>query len=189
VQRASRWRRGFWCVGVVIALAGLLAATVAFLWPTDDLLWPTSVPGLVDRGGTSIGTVALTRRDGRWVGRVSDFPPGTATHFQPSATYGFFVVSLAGGGLLALTDRSAVYGERVYWADPLPVTPGRFAGPLAGFMDHVHGSMYRADGRRLAGPVWRDLDPHALTVVGGTVYIASRASCPVRRWPVEMWCE
>jgi hypothetical protein len=188
VRRTSRWRRAFWCGGVVAALACGLVATIAYLSPTDDLLWQALVRGTVDRGRTAIGTAVLTRRDGRWAGRVSDLPPGTATHFQPGATYGFFVVSLADGLLLALADRSAVYGARVYWYDPLPLTPGRPAEPLTGFQDHAHGSMYQADGRRLAGPVWRDLDPYALTIIEGTVYIASRATCPTPQRPVEMWC-
>jgi hypothetical protein len=185
MHRLSRWRYALWLVGTLPPLACLLFAAGAFLWPTDQLVWPASVRGAVYRGETQMGIATLVRRAGRWEGRVVDFPPGTATHFQPNTARGFFVARLRDGRLLALADRSGHRGQRVYPYDPLPwgSRPG-----IVGFMDRSYGAAYYADGRRLAGPAPRDLDPYPLAIVGERVLIADRAICAAKTWHVETWC-
>lgn len=194
LARFVAWKRPFWCCGVAFATACLLVAALGFLRPTDAQLWPASVRGATYRGELRLGTVALERRDGRWRGRATDFPAGTATHFQLTGAYGLYVVRLGDGRLLVLVDRGARYGQRVYWYDPLPFRP-HVAPPIAGFRDHTHGSAYYADGSRLSGPVWRPLDPFPLEDLGDTFSFADRAQCSamspmwtLREPPREPWC-
>lgn len=184
-QRYGLWRVVFWVGGSLVTCCCLAIAMIGFLLPPPQLLWPSPARGQLYRGNRQIATVTLNwqgDRDGYWEGRLSSFPIGTATHFHSGTAYGFFVVHLPDGQLVALTDRSNHLGQRLYWYDPLPYWP------IAGFMDHDYGSTYRANGERFGGPARRALDRYPLRIVGDRVQIASRAVCPAsaQRW--EAWC-
>lgn len=172
-------------IGLFTPTAILCLAFLAFLTPTDALVWPSGIVGTTYRGDTPIGRVALQRRDGRWVGDVADFPIGTATHFAPDTYHGFFVVHLADGRLLALSDRSGHQGQRVYWND-LSLKTYRIRGD--GFVDRAYGTLYGADGRVLGGPAPRPLDPYPTEIVGDRLLIDSSAYCPPNQPGWQTWC-
>lgn len=178
----------FWCGGVLAASTRLLLAALDFLLPTDQMLWPASVRGMIERGDGRLAAATLNRAAHGWSGRLSDFPPGTVAHFAPNTTRGFFLVREANGRLLAFADRSAIYGARVYWYDPLPQSVRSARGPTPGFGDRSNGSLFQADGRQLAGPVWRPLDPFPLRIAGDGVFVADHATCPARPQVRETWC-
>lgn len=182
-QHPWRWLHG---IGLLLPAGVFGLAALLFLTPTDALIWPSGIVGTTYRADAAVGAVALTRRDGHWEGAAHTFPVGTATHFAPDATHGFFVVHLADGRFVAVSDRSAHRGQRVYWYDPLPSYDGRWQDP--GFMDREYGAYYAADGTRFGGPAPRPLDPYPMTIRGDRITIASLAECPSGGPGRRMWC-
>jgi nitrite reductase/ring-hydroxylating ferredoxin subunit len=180
------WRRVYWSAGLLWSCGCLLAASGAYLIPAPPLLYRSPAYGIVYRGAIPIVRASLTWQGDRWVGRADSFPPGTVTYFSVNSARSFFVVRLADGRVLALSARSSHRGQRVYW---YPTLPGRYSGDAAGFMDRDAGTRFEIDGRRVAGPARRDLDPYAATIVGVEIRIADPASCPnpASRW--ELWCQ
>jgi len=117
-------RRWLYVAGFGISAGALCFALFAFLTPSAASVWPARIVGTIHRADAAVGRVTLARRDGQWEGAIGDFPVGTATHFAPDANHGFFVVHLADGRFVALTDRSAHRGQIVR-AHPLPSYDGR----------------------------------------------------------------
>jgi Rieske Fe-S protein len=180
-------RRWFLWPGLLTPSGIFCFAALAFLLPPDALVWPGSIIGTTYRTDTATGTAALTRNAGRWEGHTFGFPPGTATHFAPDTHHGFFVVHLPDGRFLALSDRSAHRGQRVYWHDPLPSYDQRGRDP--GFRDRDHGTVYAADGQNIGGPAPRPLDPYPFTINNDRLIIESFANCPPPDAPgSRMWC-
>jgi Rieske Fe-S protein len=185
MARRSPWR---WLHGIgLLVPTGLFGlAAILFLTLPDALVWPSGVIGTTYRADAQVGTVSLTRRNGRWEGEVSDFPIGTATHFAPDTYHGFFVVHLANDRIVALSDRSPHRGQRVYWYDPRPSYDGRSKDP--GFGDRDYGTYYAADGLNIGGPAPRPLDSYPLTIEGERLSIESLAECPPNVPGMRTWC-
>ncbi len=179
-------RRWLYVAGFGISAGALCFALFAFLNPSDSSVWPARIVGTIHRADAAVGRVTLARRDGQWEGAIGDFPVGTATHFAPDANHGFFVVHLADGRFVALTDRSAHRGQIVRWADPLPSYDGRWQ--MAGFVEDSASSYYLADGQRLSGPAPRPLDPFPLTINGERLIVGDRAECPPEAVGMRGWC-
>ncbi len=185
VRRQVSWRWLLWYAGVLWSCGCLLTAVIVYLIPTPQLLYPSPIYGIVYRGTLPLGRAALNWRGDHWEGRASQFPPATTTHFFVNPARSFFVVHLADGRLLALSDRATHRGQRVYWYPSLPGSTDRYG---EGFRDHDAGTIYLADGQRRAGPARRDLDPYPVSIIGAEVRIAARAVCPDDGVWWYAWC-
>ena len=97
------WHRFGW--GGIVFLALIVDLTVMLLLRTPDQQVRDTVEVTVHVHGKPDDHAELVRRGDRWVGRVSDFPPGSVADVQPRGSPGFFVVRDAGGSFRALSDR------------------------------------------------------------------------------------
>ena len=158
----------------VAMLAAVGLSVLAFLTPPEAKARSSAAGGLLWQGDQWTSSILLSRRADTWVGAIEDFPPGSAAHFRPHGSPGFFVVRAADGTFRALTDRNVRPGQVLMWRDPLP----RWEEP--GFYDPRCGYMWLADGELLSGgPKW-PLGSFAVTVEGSRVLVGTR---PSYRWP------
>ena len=172
-RRAALVRRlGELSFAALLVVLGL--SVLAFLTPPDAKARAMTTGGLVWQGEGWTASVLLSRQVDTWVGAVADFPPGSAAHFRPHGSPGFFVVRATDGTFRALTDRNVRTGQVLMWRDPLP----RLGEP--GFLDPRCGYMWLADGEPdFAGPKW-SLGSFAVAVEGSRVMVGTH---PSYRWP------
>jgi nitrite reductase/ring-hydroxylating ferredoxin subunit len=162
-------------------LAALSVATLGFLRPPAQKTLPDLATGSIQVGQRAIGPATLARQDDQWIGRVDDFPVGSATHFQPRGAPSFFLIRLTDGSFHALSDRSTDIGQRLLqWRDPLPPNFAYGSGRTAGLLEPVHGASYLTDGRVSTGPVAYPLGIFPLTVAGDRVMVG--LYCTAGEW-------
>ncbi len=87
-------------IGLLIPSGLFSLAAVLFLIPPDTLVWPSSIVGTTYRGDAKVGTVALTRRDGRWELTVKNLKKD----INRSITAPFVFVGAGGAQPLAASD-------------------------------------------------------------------------------------
>jgi nitrite reductase/ring-hydroxylating ferredoxin subunit len=167
------------------SLLGLLAllslCMLSFLRPASQKLLPDVAMGTVQIGERRSASVVLARQGEHWVGRVADFPPGSATHFQPRGAPFFFLIRLADGSFRALSDRSTHIDQRLLeWRDPLPGSSSNAGGPYPGLYEPLHGSSYLTDGRALQGPGYFRLGVFPVSIEGDRVVVG--LYCTAGEW-------
>ncbi len=178
-------RRLTWALVLGTAVAMALVAVVV-LWPPDRMRSVASGQVSSWAGGQTTSAV-LVYTDGRWVGAVDDFPPGSTTHFRPREHLGFYLVRYPDGTFRALADRSPHRGQQVEWRDPRPGSQWAPRGPRGGFFDG--DSVFTADGFPEVGPAPRPLDEFPLTLEAGRLRVTPYAHCPSDvAWGLR-WCE
>ena len=147
----GRWRlsRGPLLVGAGLAAVVLgLVLVVAFAWPAVLDVSPTVVAGQVD-----------------------EFAVGEPVHFEEE---GFFVVKLASGEVIALSDRAGGHlKDHIEWQPSL-----EFEDQTGWFRAPSHRETYSLDGSLAFGPASRGMDRFPVEVSGDTVRVdTSRLIC------------
>jgi hypothetical protein len=166
VNRTATWQADpsmlrwlAWALILVVAVEAVVVSLVA-LWPPDRTR--SVVSGQARGWDGHVVSARLVYGNGRWVGSVDDFPPGSTTHFRPRERPGFYLVRFPDGTFLAIADRSAHRGRRVEWRDLRPGSQYSPRGPTGGFDDG--DSIFDAGGFVEMGPAPYPLDAFPLTV-------------------------
>jgi hypothetical protein len=192
VNRSATWQADpamlrwlAWALILGVAIEAVVVSLVA-LWPPDRLR--SIVTGQAHGWDGQAVSASLLYRDGRWVGSVGDFPPGSTTHFEPREHPGFYLVRFPDGTFLAMADRSPhLKAGRVEWRNPRPGSHNTSnPGPKAGFTDG--DTVFFVDGFQETGPAPRPLDAFPLTVENERLSIAPYAHCPFYARGAR-WCD
>jgi cytochrome b6-f complex iron-sulfur subunit len=155
VSRRTLMRIGFW-TGLGLALAGSGGVALYELYP---------------RGITGFGGKVSP-------GKVSDFPPGSKTHFLEGRFWLVYLTEEQGGsGLLALWQKCPHLGCTVPWRADFTFTDPRTGDKKKGwFRCPCHGSTYTDAGVRVFGPAPRSMDTMAVDIQeGGRIIVDTGA--------------
>jgi len=137
MSRRTLMRIGFW-TGLGVTIVG--GAGVGL-----DLIYPRRIVGF----GSEVSP-----------GNVSDFPPGSKTHFLEGRFWLVHLTEEQGGpGILALWQKCPHLGCTVPWLDNFVFTDPRAGQTKQGwFRCPCHGSTYTDAGVRVYGPAPRSMD-------------------------------
>ncbi len=139
-----------------VALIGILASIAVI----NSVSEPVAGSPDVARDPTLVQVRGITSESSRWidVGWITEFPIGSVTHLRSTDDY----LVVTGQGPMLIINRSTYRGEPVF-----------FCRSSNTFRDRVHGSVFDAQGRLIAGPAARGLDRHPVRVASGRVEVDS----------------
>lgn len=143
ITRRAFLRRGLWAALAVLAVESL-GATLASLWPKAQ---------------------SSTASNKIRVGKASDFPIGSVTHF---ADGGFFL-SHVDSGFLALSQVCTHLGCITPWK-PEEKSEDKL-GPKGRFNCPCHGSIFDRYGQVIVAPATRPMDLHPITLDGDQLVV------------------